>query len=338
MSPRTKRFRTSKPADRRGRKGTDLPSHEASTVAGLLRAHRPCWIPARERSVRGEYFAVDKNTPRMSVTRRSFLAKAAAASVVGPAIVASSGRLTLFSSAHAESEDHSRRHNHLRLFPSSVRRKVETEHHLTARLYPPEAGETVEFLVMFGPNAGVADSAVTGADGRASFSYTGGPDEGADFILAWVDDGDLSLEMDEAFAIALVRWQLTHPIDKLLVFPRSGESLIGTEHTVTATVIPTAPGIPIIFTIVSGPHAGPSEIVETDESGTASFSYIGTDEGADMIAVLADANSSGGMDAGELVAMAKRNWVIELSGDESESAESDESGESSESAESESGE
>ena len=165
----------------------------------------------------------------MSLTRRSFLVKAAAASVIGPAIVASSGPSALFSTAYAES-GHSGDRNNLRLFPRSSRRKVQTDHQVTVRLNPEIADATVEFVIMFGPNAGFSDSALTNEDGIASFSYSGGPDKGTDFILAWVDDGSAAFEAGEAYALGLVHWQLTHPIDKLFVSPRSGESLLDTEH------------------------------------------------------------------------------------------------------------
>ena len=254
----------------------------------------------------------------MSLTRRSFLIKAAAAAAIGPAIVASSGPSALLSTAYAESAEHSDgSRGYLKLTPRSKRRKVETDHTLTARISPAIADVTIEFLVMFGPNAGITGPALTDEDGVASFTYTGGADEGSDFILAWIDDGSAEFERHEPFGLALVHWQLTHPIDKLLASPRGGESEIGTEHTITAVVIPPASGVPIIFTIVTGPHAGLSETVETADNGTASFSYTGTTEGKDTIAILADANSSGAADEGERLVILKREWVIELPEDQS---------------------
>jgi len=252
------------------------------------------------------------NPIRLSVTRRAFLQRAAAASVVGPAVVAASGPSSFLGIAFAESADHSRQRDHLKLRPKSYRRKVETEHTVTAQVDPAAAGHMVHFLVIFGPNEGIGGVETTDDAGVAHFSYTGGPDEGTDILFSWIDDGNDVFDPTESFGLATVKWQLTHPIDKLFVSPRGGESEIGTELVLTATVLPPAPGIPIIFKIITGPHAGLEQTVETDENGLANFAYTGSTEGRDTIAILADANASGDGDEDELVAVVNRNWVIEM--------------------------
>jgi hypothetical protein len=74
---------------------------------------------------------------RMSLTRRTFLTKAAVASVRGPAIIAISGPSSLISTPYAHSEEHlGDAKNFLKLMPRSVRRKVETGHTLAALIYP----------------------------------------------------------------------------------------------------------------------------------------------------------------------------------------------------------
>ena len=64
----------------------------------------------------------------------------------------------------------------LELGPESAQNCLGTSHTVTATLTDhagnPVAGETIDFVVLSGPNAGKSGSAVTGADGKASWSYT----------------------------------------------------------------------------------------------------------------------------------------------------------------------
>lgn len=61
--------------------------------------------------------------------------------------------------------------------------------------------------------------------------------------------------------------------------PATATNLVGTDHTVTATVADTAGvpqvGITVNFVVVSGPNAGTTGSAVTDASGIASFIYTG---------------------------------------------------------------
>lgn len=75
-------------------------------------------------------------------------------------------------------------------------------------------------------------------------------------------------------------------ISDIQLSPDGAVNPIGTEHTVTATVVEDdAPveGVTVDFTIVAGPHVGTTGSVVTDIAGVATFSYTGTSVGVDTI-------------------------------------------------------
>jgi hypothetical protein len=77
------------------------------------------------------------------------------------------------------------------LSPSSATNPVGSPHTLTATVQDqaghPVSGVTVTFTVTSGPNAGVTGTAVTGADGKATFTYTSSV-AGTDHIVASFHD------------------------------------------------------------------------------------------------------------------------------------------------------
>jgi hypothetical protein len=77
------------------------------------------------------------------------------------------------------------------LSPSSATNPINTSHTLTATVQDqaghPVSGVTVTFTVTSGPNAGVTGTGVTGADGKATFSYSSSV-AGTDHIVASFHD------------------------------------------------------------------------------------------------------------------------------------------------------
>jgi hypothetical protein len=70
--------------------------------------------------------------------------------------------------------------------------------------------------------------------------------------------------------------------------PTSDVNPVGTSHTLTATVTQGTPPTPlagqlVTFTVESGPHAGTTGTATTNASGVATFSYVGTTIGTDVI-------------------------------------------------------
>jgi Bacterial Ig-like domain (group 1) len=96
---------------------------------------------------------------------------------------------------------------------------------------------------------------------------------------------------------------------KLTLAPPSATNLIGSSHTVTATLTANStplPGRPILFG-VSGVNAG-SGSGTTDGSGQTTFTYAGTNPGTDTITACADINNNGSCDPEEPTATATKTW------------------------------
>jgi len=75
-------------------------------------------------------------------------------------------------------------------------------------------------------------------------------------------------------------------ISDISLAPLSATGVVGTTHTVTATVLvdeSPAVGVLVTFTVVDGPHAGTSFVAPTDPAGQASFTYAGATAGVDGI-------------------------------------------------------
>lgn len=76
-------------------------------------------------------------------------------------------------------------------------------------------------------------------------------------------------------------------LETITLSPLSEINMIGSSHTVTATIkdesLVPAPNIVVSFEVISGPHAGENGTDTTDSNGQATFTYTGTLEGTDMI-------------------------------------------------------
>jgi hypothetical protein len=96
---------------------------------------------------------------------------------------------------------------------------------------------------------------------------------------------------------------------KLTLAPPTSTNIIGSSHTVTATLTangnPLA-GRPILFA-VSGANTT-SGSATSDASGNATFTYAGTNPGTDTITACADINNNGLCDPEEPTATATKTW------------------------------
>src|SRR3990167_1455081 len=76
-------------------------------------------------------------------------------------------------------------------------------------------------------------------------------------------------------------------LETIVLSPASETNLVGSQHTVTATVendsSEPVEGIVLFFYITSGPHAGLNGNDTTDSNGEATFTYVGTLTGTDTI-------------------------------------------------------
>ena len=167
-------------------------------------------------------------------------------------------------------------------------------------------GMKVVVTVSRGSSQIIAQSLVTGVDGRFSFSYTGpsDPDTGAasdpvvDVVKAfWDKDGDGVDDGAAEFDVtSSVTWDDDEPLaDQAVLGQNIVSTLAGQTVTVTATVTDKF-SMPItdaeVVFVVTGANAGGDTKV-TNSSGVAAFSYTSTNAGEDTIDATVDIDGGG---------------------------------------------
>lgn len=109
-----------------------------------------------------------------------------------------------------------------------------------------------------------------------------------------------------------VKGELTVSQRVLTLEPQTDENPVGSPHTVTATLTDGAgnpiAGSSILFS-VSGANTAAGASV-TNAAGQAQFTYTGTNLGTDTITACYDRNNSASCDSNELMATAKKTWVV----------------------------
>ncbi len=150
----------------------------------------------------------------------------------------------------------------------------------------------------------------SGSDGKATFSYSSSK-IGTDTVTAYPDTNRNTVrDNDEPVATATISWD-TNPATGLVLNQASGTEIVGSSHSVTATVRDpsgeTSSGVVIRFTVTG---ANPTSINRTTNSdGLASFAYTGSKTGKDTIKAYADVNGSNSQESGEPSASVTVNWV-----------------------------
>jgi hypothetical protein len=166
----------------------------------------------------------------------------------------------------------------------------------------PTPNQPVDFTVS---GANTASGTVsTDASGVATFCYTG-THAGSDTIVARAENGTKPTDT------ASKTWTAAAPAS-LVLTPKAAVNVVGSTHTVTATVRdafgnPT-PGITVVFS-VSGANTA-SGSATTNASGQATFTYSGTHFGADAITAFADTNGNGTQDLTEPSDHATKAWTL----------------------------
>ncbi len=176
--------------------------------------------------------------------------------------------------------------NRISLAPSSSAGPVGGSHTLTAHVTAadgasPLAGAQVTFTILAGgPNAGQSSTRTTDAAGNANFTYTGTGGEGEDTIRACFTN-NVSHEICDT---ATRNWQAVN--GALTLTPNQLTRIVSTTAVLTARVTEGSPavpraGVPVVFTVVSGPNTGanglcsPNADCTTDSNGQVTFSYPG---------------------------------------------------------------
>jgi 5-hydroxyisourate hydrolase-like protein (transthyretin family) len=158
--------------------------------------------------------------------------------------------------------------------PQSAVRQINQSHTITIQVYDLQTGFpapslTVHWRVILGPNAGVNGLVSTTGNGIANITCTGTGGVGNDTLIFTTQNGSLLI------ATASVEW---FDVSATLS-PLTDTNQIGTEHTVTATVLRSgvpAAGVTVGFAIPSGnnsPNVGSLGSAVTDSNGQASKTY-----------------------------------------------------------------
>ncbi len=194
--------------------------------------------------------------------------------------------------------------------PQTDTNPLGTVHTVRATISPVEAGTVVRFRVNSGPHVGANRRALTNNLGQATYSYQGSR-AGTDSITVWVDrDDDGQLDASEPRAVVSKVWTSTTPAQSISLLPFDNVALVGTTHSVTATVSPVRSGAIVRFLVSMGPNRGDSGVGVTNSQGQATFSYVGNGGiGNDAIITWLDLNNNGVREASEPQASAVQRWV-----------------------------
>lgn len=181
------------------------------------------------------------------------------------------------------------------LTPTGDINPVGATHTVSAKLWngssAPISGVPVQFEVVSGPNAGpLGPTVLTNIFGVASKSYTSAT-AGTQVIRATAQIGIATLTSNQ-----VTKSWVTGGTPQLLLTPTSGTNPVNGQHTITATAYDSVgnvvPGVPVTFTITSGPNMGSLGTVATSfPSGAASRTWTGLTTGTDTIRATATINS-----------------------------------------------
>jgi uncharacterized protein (DUF2141 family) len=183
------------------------------------------------------------------------------------------------------------------LTPPADTNPAGTPHTVTATVTDatgqPISGVRVTFSVS-GANPRTPTSATTNASGQATFTYTGVV-AGTDTISAYADTNSSGTQdAGEPSGTAAKVWVAAAPAT-LVLTPATDTNVVGTSHTVTATVRDEfgnpASGIIVRFS-VSGANTASGNCT-TGTQGLCTFTYTGTHVGTDTIGAYADTNGNG---------------------------------------------
>lgn len=190
----------------------------------------------------------------------------------------------------------------LSLEQAPASRRAGEEHSVTALVTgargAPAAGALVRFAVT-GANP-TTGSATTGADGRATFAYTG-IRSGTDTVTAFADvDGDGTQDTGEPGGTSTVTWG-PDTAQRVTLAPASATKRVAVQHCVTATVTDSfgnaTPGVTVRFRAAGANSASGSQ--QANGEGKAVFCYTGTAAGLDTLQVFADLDNDARQGVGE---------------------------------------
>jgi uncharacterized protein (DUF2141 family) len=201
--------------------------------------------------------------------------------------------------------------------PAAATNPAGEEHCVTATVTDlfgnPVPAVKVFFTVTGANSASGADT--TGANGRATFCYTG-TNAGVDTIRAVADaNGNNQPEAGEPSGSATKTYTPGAPATVTLE-PKADTNTVGDQHCVTATVRDQfgnpVPGVRVYFSVTGSPNVRDrtSGSATTNQSGQATFCYTALLPGQDTIRAFADTNGNGTEDLGEPSDTATKTWIL----------------------------
>jgi hypothetical protein len=201
------------------------------------------------------------------------------------------------------------------LTPATATNTVGNPHTVTAtvRDFAGRAvpGVTVRFSVT-GANT-ASGSMATNASGVATFTYTGTV-AGTDLIHAYADTNNNTTEnAGEPFGNATKIWTAGAPAT-LTLTPATATNVVGTPHTVTATVkdafMNPVPGVTVHFSVTGPTFPSPSSgSAPTNAMGQATFTFTASLPGTNAISAYADTSGNSMQDIGEPFGAATKVWT-----------------------------
>jgi len=146
-----------------------------------------------------------------------------------------------------------------------------------------DAGDVVT-LTAVGVPSGATHTPPLPTDGNpvsSIFSWTPQPGDGGSYAITYTaTDGVESVE-------CIVNLEVEEVTQSIELSPPNAINVVGTEHTVTATVTDSQGnpvfGTQVVFEVIAGPHTGEFGMDSTDGNGEATFTYMGLDTGLDTI-------------------------------------------------------
>lgn len=163
------------------------------------------------------------------------------------------------------------------LGPLSATNPVGTSHTVTAIVTQgngsPANGVSVNFNILSGPNNARTGTGTTNSIGQTPFTYIDTGGLGTDTIVATFTDPIQAVHTSNTVT-------KTWSNGSIALGPLMAANLVGTSHTVTATVLgstghPLA-SITVTFSITNGPNAGRTGTGLTDANGQTTFTYLDT--------------------------------------------------------------
>jgi hypothetical protein len=201
----------------------------------------------------------------------------------------------------------------IELSPRTATNDVGTQHTITATVTNQQGsrmpGQRVLFIISGANTANCLDAPRTDSNGQTTCRY-GGNAVGDDQVVAWVDEFDNDVrDLIEPSDLVTATWT---PVYTVTLAPPTANRDVGTQHTVTATVVDhrgnPAPDLDVAFTVRGANIADCFDAPLTDSHGQTTCTYIGEIPGGDTITAWVDEVDDNVLAPDEFFGTATASW------------------------------